>query len=729
MSFELLHKRVTYLFAALGLAALMLDDTMSLPWRLIVILLAVASYRFEGPRVFAVSTTRLVTAVALVAFAVEIGRFVLLEADGVGLAVEYAALLQLTRLFQRRTSTEHLHVVGLGFLHLLASTILSTGLDFAVVFLGFVIVTPWMLSLTHLRGELERQHATKEELEHPPTDRLARALRSKGLASRSFLFGSSLLSLPLFAITAAFFLLFPRVGLGMFDFGGGREDTVAGFGDSIDLGRFGTIRDDPTIVARVFPPPGTELGRYRLRGTSFDAYDGIRWSRTPGNVDRFENTFGAILLDPERGRKPGLVTLRFLVEPVHEGAVFIPEGGVGLEVPPKVERGFTVFRRIHVRDGRDVRLLDEDGLPLEYLVRVDPDYRPRRERLGDETTRRYLEVPDGMQALADLAAEVSRGAGDDVGRAALIEHYLAETGGFTYTLETPNPGRTNPLVHFVTAGRRGHCEFFASAMVVMLRTLGIPARNVAGYLGGTPNAYGGYVEIHSGDAHSWVEAYVDGHFVTFDPTPSQREMVGRTSSWLAPFRSMLDAVRTRWNRYVVGYDMRRQIEIVLELRDLWRERNGPAGGRTVRIEDGSTSTRSGRAPVYGLACVGVVMIGIAVALLLARTRRPPETIVTAAERLYRRLDELLALAGSKRDEAVTPREQLDHVRLAHPEFAALAEAVTEAHERARYAEGPSELAAMARLEERIDGAMVALRSRQRTGAKRPIQPSDRIPRG
>ena len=112
----------------------------------------------------------------------------------------------------------------------------------------------------------------------------ARRLLGSQLVGGGFLTATAALSVPLFAVTAIFFLLFPRVGLGFLSFGEGETTTMAGFGDDVELGGFGRIRDDPSIVMRVTPPNLPEdpppRAALRMRGTSFDHYDGRRWSRT-----------------------------------------------------------------------------------------------------------------------------------------------------------------------------------------------------------------------------------------------------------------------------------------------------------------------------------------------------------------------------------------------------------------------------------------------------------------
>src|SRR5262249_6137389 len=109
--------------------------------------------------------------------------------------------------------------------------------------------------------------------------------------------------------------------------------------------------------------------------------------------------------------------------------------------------------------------------------------------------------------------------------------------------------------------RRGHCEFYSTAMVVLLRELKVPSRNVTGFIGGSYNRFGHYYAVRQGDAHSWVEVFLpERGWQTFDPTPpAESEPRSELSGLLAFVRDVIEATGQRWERYVVGYDLRQQV--------------------------------------------------------------------------------------------------------------------------------------------------------------------------
>src|SRR6266567_1874550 len=121
----------------------------------------------------------------------------------------------------------------------------------------------------------------------------------------------------------------------------------------------------------------------------------------------------------------------------------------------------------------------------------------------------YLQLPELDPRIPELTSQITKNAPTPFDKAVAIENYLRTR--FTYTLKlTGRPG-DHPLAHFLFETRAGHCEYFASAMAIMLRTLGIPTREVNGFLPGEYNDLGGDYIVRASDAHSWVEVYFPGN--------------------------------------------------------------------------------------------------------------------------------------------------------------------------------------------------------------------------
>lgn len=708
MSFLRLHKLVAYTLCGLGLLSLTFGDQLS-PLMSALLLVAFIGSLWadrlwsEGPRMRQRAWARGLTWAVILGFCVQMLRG-FWGGSPLTLGLEFVAWLTISRLYHRRSAAEYRQLAALSLLQLMAATLLSTELVYAFAFVGFVIVLPWMLSLTQLRADIEARGGGSE-----------RWLRSTRLVDGRFLLSVAGLSLPLFAMTGVLFLAFPRVGFGFLSLSPGAGVRVSGFGRRVELGDFGAIRRDPTVVLRVTPPgrlePPPPALSLRMRGTSFDHYDGRRWTRsqaTGASGTRRYDDFYPIperLPDPRRDR-PYRIVLDHLDEPV----LFLPPGTVGLQVPPRVETGVEVGRRIQLSDGLDVRYLDADGLGLRYTAWVTPraPEAPLRTtaQLPTAARQRYLQVPPGHGRVAALGRRWVGDAKGDRERAALLLGRLKH-GAYAYSLSMPELLRKNPLDVFLFEARRGHCEYFSTALAILLRTQGIPARNVTGFWGGQWNDYGRYYALQKGDAHSWVEVWLEGRWVTLDPTPPARNAVGPVRGWLSPFHDFVDAMTIAWQNHIVGYDLGTQRTLLLSLRRLFRGRPSagppPPDGRSVPSpalsRGGSTMHWVGQRAGLWVGLGLLVAIGAAFARR-HRTKRiePPEQ---RAARLYADLERWLARHGRPRPPHVTP---LAHAKALRDEGFPAADLVAELTHRyvqARFAGAPLSPADLAQLQQRL----------------------------
>jgi transglutaminase-like putative cysteine protease len=715
VSFSRLHKIVTYAIAALGLYALTLGGDLDEVAVALTVLGAVASWFVEAPIFERPAWTRSWNALLVVALAIQIVRGVLGDSL-LSLGVEFAALLQVTRLMNRRTARDYQQIAVLALLHLIAATVLSTEIGYAFVFVGFVIVTPWMLALSQLRREIEGNYPGVVPRSGPD---VRRVLSSRRVVGPGFLIGTALLTMPIFAMTVLLFVLFPRVGLGFLTFGQGSSEHVVGFGRTVELGGFGTIRDNPTVVLRVtlpeLPSDPPDFIQLRMRGTSFDYYDGRRWTRThsePNSLGRMEDYYDIV-----RWPRPSDRDIKIALDPLDEPVIFLPEGTVGLTIPGRTRDGVRIGRTIQRSRGLDFRYTDADDLGLRYTAHVgEGQSELLMEPLDAAERSLYTALPPNTARVRALTQEITAGATTDRERADRVLHWLRDSGLFVYSLELPDTRRADPLEVFLFEARSGHCEYFSSAMAVMLRTIGVPTRNVTGFLGGRFNEYGGYYTIRQGDAHSWLEVYLDGAWTTYDPTPSSsRDAV--FDSWLDEFRAFFDAMRARWSEDIVGYDIETQLAGLRELLTLWHELRDP-GPEPLETPAEDPEDESEISPVV---FVGLALVA-ALALLVWLARRRKASMAggkRADERaaaLYRELEAVLAKRGRARAPSSTPRE---HARLLAAEsFPGASEVatITDRYERARFGAIPiddAEAAALRALIARVKTAG------PRAGAARP----------
>jgi hypothetical protein len=166
----------------------------------------------------------------------------------------------------------------------------------------------------------------------------------------------------------------------------------------------------------------------------------------------------------------------------------------------------------------------------------------------------YLQFPQEATSVRMLTENITSGAIDTEEKAIRIKDYLMDN--FAYSLETEEPDDGSSVIeHFLFSSRKGYCEHFATAMTLMLRSSGIPARIVTGYASSRKNEYGNYYIIRQSDAHSWVEAFIKERWRRFDPTPSLTYSAGLSLT------QFLDVLNLNWYRYVIGFSAYDQIRI------------------------------------------------------------------------------------------------------------------------------------------------------------------------
>jgi transglutaminase-like putative cysteine protease len=688
MRFGLIHRIMTDALAALGLLSLLASGELN-HWFVLATLIGLAiaivlPQRYQDHGVL----RRVSVVLPLSLLALQMSRLFSGESL-LPLAVEFAAALQVVRLATRRGAAHDQQVVVLALMHLIAGTVLGGGLSYGLCFLGFLVVAPGALVLSHLRREVEgnyRQGA--RDRTGLPVD-VPRILRSRRVIGRPFLIFTCLLSVPIFLFTAIVFVMFPRVGLSLLLLGQDRRERVVGFSDRVDLGGVGKLRADPTIVMRVEHPnlpaePPMRLALY-LRGAAFDRYNGHSWSRSAlSNEQRVEQIGSSVRLrrwpDPVRDRK-----LRIDLEPIEPSVVFLPPDAVALSIWTPTNAVPSAVPALYVGQEGQIRYRSQSEGGLRYEVVLADGSEPSPPALDTAARARYLALPTDLPPrVAELAKSWIGEETDPERRAKRVETALRK--GYRYDLESPSGAAKNPLDDFLFVSKRGHCEFYSTAMAILLRTQGVPTRNVNGFIGGTFNRFGRYYAVRQGDAHSWVEVYVDGKgFVRFDPTPPadaapQSEITGV----LAFVRDMVEAAAQRWDRNVIGYDMRQQVSLLRAVRDRYTDLRS-------RSKVASTVLASPRRAFLSLTATGLL---IALAVYWYRRRRKPtpqhtppnanEVRQRETAELYRALDSALSQRGVPRPSGTPP---LTHVRalalLGHP-IADSALRLTERYLRARF---------------------------------------------
>jgi hypothetical protein len=342
------------------------------------------------------------------------------------------------------------------------------------------------------------------------------------------------------------------------------------------------------------------------------------------------------------------------------------------------------------------KVLSDRSLPSISRLRADND-------AYSEDNKRYLSLPEKFdRRITDLAESVTRQANNRYDKAKAVESYLQNNLGYTLDLRA---GGRDPLADFLFNVREGHCEYFATAMAIMLRTQGVATRIVNGFQQGEYNDTADMYIVRQRNAHSWVEVYFPGEnaWVRFDPTPFAGQPASATyGGIISKFGGYLDALEAFWVQYFVAFDNQEQRSLFRSVRNGFVEYQANASSyisvlqdrvfkwwREVRGENGLENSVS--AIGYGAAYLGTFVLGVLLLYWMYRKikglgmwqnllrwlrNKNQATIVE----FYERMQRVLASKGLRRLPHQTPLEFAYAVNL--PE----AVKITEKYNRVRFGE-------------------------------------------
>jgi len=651
---------VTYLLVCDGIAALFLAELIGPFGATLVVLAMLGAWWLEGARergiVRPALTWGLVGASAI-AIALDLFYLVATALDGM---VHLLLFLILARLLVRRALRDLRDAGFLSFFLLVATSSVTFSVVFLFAFVAFLLLGTWMLMLHHIVAETERAGS-------PPGPAGSGRLGLGGPLMRMSLMGAA----ATLVIAGILFFVMPRVGQATLPWRNQFTRMVTGFSDRVELGAFGEIETDKTVVMRVYLPGETRdpslLPNIRWRGIVFDRFDGRTWAvgkpdrmlvrRAGGEQFQLASPLGRgmilkqdIYLDPI-GTDVVFAVPRALRMDLHGGAMSVDDMG-SVSVP-------AASARLHYQVESELEPVPAPSTTVRgagtEFVRAERD--------------RYLQLPPVSPGIIRLAREVTAGGRDPYDMALKLNTFLSSR--FQYTLAKPQTA-LEPLEEFLFVRRSGNCEYFAAALAVMLRALDIPARVVGGFQRGEWNPYGRYFMVRLSDAHAWVEAYFDGlGWVTFDPSPRASAGAFATPSPLALY---FDAARMRWYRYVINWSLQDQ---QLFASTIQRQ------ARRVSLTFAWPGAWHGRAWVIVVAAVGAAA---ALGWLIWRSGRPGQARHPAGRppRFYERALRALARRGLSREPAETARQFWARTQREAPAYAEPLGRITAEYERARF---------------------------------------------
>ncbi|HVF51311.1 MAG TPA: DUF3488 and transglutaminase-like domain-containing protein [Pyrinomonadaceae bacterium] len=643
MTFDTYFRATSYATIAAGALALAVSGGMSILLFLGFVALLVGAWNSEGRR------WQLSERTGLVVVIVSLPLFYLnwkLQANftsgreqqtaAISVLVQFTLFLSSVKLLQLKADRDWLFLYLISFFEVL----LAAGLSVSPFFVGTLGLYMFSALLTIVCFELKKARANvpvgEARLLVAHDANLLRRLRGPKRKTRVLrrlpLAALALLAL-IFALALPIFFITPRFGESSaltLAAGGGGINGFVGFSDRVTLGEIGRLQQSDRIVMRVrVEEPEAERNRnLRWRGVALDYFSGRAWTRS--------NDASEIIRGNERdlyqlGTTQNLnrvTTQTFFLEAIDTPVLFVAPRAVAVQgALPYLRRDDegALTTRQHPQERLSYRAYSDTVEPPAQTLQQDGDDYP-------PGMRRYLQLPRKLDPrIGALTSEVlaRAGAHDRYTAARAVEAHLNNDYGYTLEMRA---GGQDPLADFLFRVRAGHCEYFSTAMVVMLRTHGVAARVVNGFQTGEYNDAANAYTVKQSNAHSWVEVYFPqtDAWVTFDPTPPAGRNIGASTGGLgAQLNKYAEALELFWIQYVVAYDKQEQRTLANSFRRRWREYREAFGmstealTATIRawwVSSPADEGASGKGSLWRAAGV-VFALAVGVALLLLFVRR------------------------------------------------------------------------------------------------------------
>ncbi len=589
-------------------------------------------------------TPRRISLLVLAGTAIIPFDFYFLSRDLFTSTVQGASFLTAIKVLTARSGRDYIYTAAISLAGLIAAALLSSQPGFIfclIVYLAFAIAAG---TSAEIRGEMQNESQRTISL---PGARLPWRLTAVALAGTA----------GIIAMTAGIFLLVPRTARTAARFLPS-SPRLTGFSDHIDLGGLGKIARDNRAVMHIRTAGGTGPLPLNMkwRGAALSRFDGQRWSEPPARFLRPVTAAPGLAVLASRlqlSRRDGSRLLYHVdVRSGDTGTLFVagtPEF-INIDAP-----------LLYLNREAAIHIAPQSRETIRYDVSAHFGP-PLPASLTNAERARYLQFPPLDSRIPALAREWAD-SGSQMARANHIERHLQRD--FTYKLDGPIEPVPDPLADFLFVRKEGYCEYFASAMAIMLRTLGIPARVATGFQSGYFNDVSGLNVVRASDAHAWVEAWIEGgprgatngglpanfgegRWITFDPTPFG---VNAAASGFFPRLNMIfDALENTWREWVVSYDINHQLLIASRIEEAIRRVRAPV--------------ITARGAIYGL-CILVALAALYQTPKLWRVLRRKIRVRTVARKgnpgseataLYEQMIRRLAKQGVHKPAALTPAE-------------------------------------------------------------------------
>jgi hypothetical protein len=481
--------------------------------------------------------------------------------------------LELILFFLPKTAEDDWFLFTLGLMQVLIGAVINQTDQIAAWLFVWAMLAIWVLGQFFLQREASRFRALANAAMVGPPATVQAPDAYRGL----FDFPYALSTLHVLATTLALggliFLMLPRkAGATRAQTNSATPKHLTGFDEEVQLGQLGEILENDSVVMTVELTDENgktiQLDEEPLfRGATMLGYDSGRWKRQNQRPTQTVASFAR-----NRGRSRARIIQRIKLEPNDSATLFA--------IRPILDAEARLHPYLNPLDGTLFRSDANRSGAFDYVITSDPDTAglqpgesppsPFRIDLLREISPK---LKDRLKAIAEPVVKNIDPKDKDATRlrARAIERYLRDSGIFSYSLlmETKDP-TIDPVEDFLVNRKEGHCEYFASALALLLRSIDIPTRMVNGFKGGDWNELTQTMNVRQKHAHSWVEAYLGMGpenapiWITLDPTPAneRQRSIAEVGGVAGNFRPFTDVLRHLWVFYIVGYDGERQNRVL-----------------------------------------------------------------------------------------------------------------------------------------------------------------------
>jgi transglutaminase-like putative cysteine protease len=559
---------------------------------------------------------------------------------------QFLVLLQIIKLFEQRANRDYAQLLILSLLLMVAACINTASLLFGLLFIFYLIVSLYCCLIFHLKVEADKAKAAfaiPEGKISPATLRQDQRYLARSMRRLTGLVASV-------SVTAAVivFLFFPRGAgqgvLGQLQFR--PASALTGFSDRVSFDQINNIKQNEEVVAHLTtwrdgePVEGTQT--ILLRGYTLDVYGREtshlkpQWTRSRNRMSAPDREVG----DNSPEGKPSFTTglapapivwkQRILLKPTGSRYLFTLPGVLEMKTArPITLRYFNIDGSIQTDPvilPLDYEVLSNNIPPrpdtLSLLARQIEGRRPESDPTVLAQVREYTLRPEVTEGLAAEQLYPISESNEEVARR--IERHLLTN--FQYTLDLTDSRAlfkdSDPVVAFLTRVKKGHCEYFASAMALMCQSLNIPARIVVGFKCDEYNTISGQYILRQSHAHTWVEVLTQRGWVTFDPTSGREATTKRTAGMLGSIKHFIDFLEYKWAEKVVAYENRDRQAFIRKVDNAMTNATYDASNWIQKLRDGSNWFTGGEHTFWNtsfriLVALIFIMILIMISLIIA----------------------------------------------------------------------------------------------------------------